>query len=401
MPATTTPAANSSRQHSISTFSANGSPTWTAGPLGRAARRSKVSLASTETPADAVAAGAGTEQDDEVAARRWRWPGGCPRAARADAERVDQRVALVAGVEDDLAADVGQAQAVAVAADPGDDAGHDPGGVGVVQGAEAQRVHHRDRPGAHRHDVADDAADAGRRALVRLDVAGVVVALDLERDGPALADVDDAGVLADADQQVLAHRVGGRLAELAQVHLAGLVGAVLAPHHRVHRQLGRRSAGGRGSRGSGRTRRPSGRARGTAGRRRGCPAAASTVSTRPAGAAGSLAAPDCTECDRRAEADTAAVEQRGSAEVNKRSPSVPGPNPASTACSGCGISPTTLPRGVADAGDVAVRAVRVAASAGSGPRPGPRPPARPGCGRRRRSRPRRSSAGRRSPRRAA
>jgi hypothetical protein len=41
----------------------------------------------------------------------------------ADAQRVDQRVAGVAVVEEQLAADVGQAQAVAVAADAGDDAG--------------------------------------------------------------------------------------------------------------------------------------------------------------------------------------------------------------------------------------------------------------------------------------
>ena len=40
----------------------------------------------------------------------------------ADAERVDQRVAEVGRVEDRLAADVGKAETVAVAAD----AGHDP-----------------------------------------------------------------------------------------------------------------------------------------------------------------------------------------------------------------------------------------------------------------------------------
>ena len=74
----------------------------------------------------------------------------------------------------------------------------------MVGGAEAQRVHHRDRAGAHGEDVADDAADAGRRALVGLDEARVVVRLDLERDGEALADVDDAGVLADAGEHPVA-----------------------------------------------------------------------------------------------------------------------------------------------------------------------------------------------------
>ena len=112
-------------------------------------------------------------------------------------------------------------------------------GVGGVERAEAQRVHHRDRPGAHGEDVADDAADAGRRALVGLDVRRVVVRLDLERDGVALADVDDAGVLADAGQHLADRRLLRDLAELLEVHLGRLVGAVLAPHHRVHRQLRR------------------------------------------------------------------------------------------------------------------------------------------------------------------
>ena len=89
----------------------------------------------------------------------------------ADAERVDQRVAGVRRVEDHLAADVREAEAVAVAADARDDPGQHPVRVRRVERAEAQRVHHRDRPRAHREDVADDAADAGRRALVRLDVA--------------------------------------------------------------------------------------------------------------------------------------------------------------------------------------------------------------------------------------
>ena len=68
--------------------------------------------------------------------------------------------------------------------------------------AEAQRVEHRDRPRAHREDVAQDAADAGGRALERLDRARVVVRLDLERDRQPAADVHRAGVLARAHDDV-------------------------------------------------------------------------------------------------------------------------------------------------------------------------------------------------------
>jgi hypothetical protein len=41
--------------------------------------------------------------------------------------------------------------------------------------AEAQRVQQKFRPRAHRENVANDSADAGRRALERLDRARVIV----------------------------------------------------------------------------------------------------------------------------------------------------------------------------------------------------------------------------------
>ena len=188
--------------------------------------------------ADAVAAGLGAVEDHLVADAAGLGEVQVLVPQHADAERVDERVAEVGRVEDRLAADVGQAEAVAVATDAGHDPGQHPVGVVGVERAEPQRVHHRDRPGAHREDVADDAADAGRGALVGLDVRRVVVRLDLERDGVALADVDDAGVLADAGQHLADRRLLRDLGELLEVHLRALVGAVLAPHHAVHRQLG-------------------------------------------------------------------------------------------------------------------------------------------------------------------
>ena len=60
----------------------------------------------------------------------------------------------------------GIADAVPVVADAGDRAPEVP-----VGRAEAQPVEQRDRPRAHRDDVAEDAADAGRGALERLDRA--------------------------------------------------------------------------------------------------------------------------------------------------------------------------------------------------------------------------------------
>src|SRR5205085_9798998 len=78
----------------------------------------------------------------------------------------------------------------------------------VVRLREAQAVQDRDRAGAHRDDVAQDAADACRRALEGLDRRGVVVRLDLEGDGFPLAEVDDARILTGALQN--AFPVGGK-----------------------------------------------------------------------------------------------------------------------------------------------------------------------------------------------
>ena len=99
----------------------------------------------------------------------------------------------------------------------------------------AQRIHHRHRPRAHGENVAQNAADAGGRALKRLDERRMIVRLDLESAGPAVADVDDAGILARA----LHHQLAARRQPL-QVHARRLVGAVLAPHHAEDAEFGER-----------------------------------------------------------------------------------------------------------------------------------------------------------------
>jgi hypothetical protein len=106
-------------------------------------------------------------------------------------------------------------------------------GLFVLGIAEAQRVHRRHRASAHGENVAQDAADAGRRALIGLDVAGVVVRLHLEDDGLTVADVDDAGILA----RSLDHQLpGGR--QRTQPLLRALVRAMLVPHGREDAELG-------------------------------------------------------------------------------------------------------------------------------------------------------------------
>ena len=152
--------------------------------------------------ADPVAPGGRAEQHGQVPLA-----GGRPEHEALDgqdpeAQHVDERVAGVAGGEGELAADGGHAHRVAVAGDAGHHALGQPPGAGVVEGAEEQRVHEGDGPGPHGEDVAQDAAHTGGGALVGLDGRRVVVALDPQRHGDAVAGVDDPGVLARPDEDV-------------------------------------------------------------------------------------------------------------------------------------------------------------------------------------------------------
>ena len=203
---------------------------------------------------NAVAAGLRADVDHRIADARGSAVEDLVVPEDAEREDVDQRIAVVAWLEDALAAHRRHAEAVAVVRDAADHAFEDAAvaraGFRIVERTEAQRIHHRDRPRAHGEDVAQDAADAGRRALERFDEARVVVRLDLEGDGPAVADIDDAGVLAGPCSTQLA--AGG---QLLQVQARALVGAVLAPHHAEDAELGVVGLAARGSTGSFRTRR--------------------------------------------------------------------------------------------------------------------------------------------------
>ena len=165
-----------------------------------------------------------------------------PAAAERIMRRVSARPSAIAltrqfcsygRLEVDLAADRRHADRVAVVPDAGhgvvEQVARAPRRVGL---AEAQRVEHRDRPRAEREDVAQDAADAGGGALEGLDRAGVVVRLDLEGDRQPAAHRHRAGVLARPHDDVAA--LGGQRLEQ---QLGVLVGAVLAPQQREHREL--------------------------------------------------------------------------------------------------------------------------------------------------------------------
>ena len=95
-----------------------------------------------------------------------------------------------------------------------------------------QTVEERHGARAHRDDVTEDSAHSGCRALERLDGGGVVVALDLERHGKPVAEVEDAGVLT----RPLEHACPGRRKALEEQRRV-LVATVLRPEEREHGEL--------------------------------------------------------------------------------------------------------------------------------------------------------------------
>jgi hypothetical protein len=129
---------------------------------------------------DAVTAGLGTEIDDRQADALGFRQEDRIGLGKACSKSVDEDIAVVAGIEFNLAANRRHTEGIAIAADTGNDAGDEVAGLRMIRRTEAQRVHGRDRTRTHGEHVAQNAADAGRSALIGLDVGRVVVALHLE-----------------------------------------------------------------------------------------------------------------------------------------------------------------------------------------------------------------------------
>src|SRR5436189_3193154 len=101
--------------------------------------------------------------------------------------------------------------------------------------AEAERIHYCQRSSAHGEDVAQNAANARGSSLKWLNVGRMIVRLNFEGTRPAIADVDDAGVLSRSLDNPAAPRW-----QTFQVDARGFVRAVLAPHYAEDSQFGER-----------------------------------------------------------------------------------------------------------------------------------------------------------------
>ena len=163
----------------------------------------------------------------------------------AEAKNIYQGISLETFIETNFAADCWNADAISVMRDAGDDAGKEAAVGGYVRISdfgfriffcnwpEVERVQAKFRARAHGENVANDSAYSGGRALERFDRTGVIVALHLERDCPAIADVHHTRVFfAGLDQNIWL-----RGWKLFQFFLRIFVRAMLAPHDRENSQL--------------------------------------------------------------------------------------------------------------------------------------------------------------------
>ena len=164
---------------------------------------------------NAVKAGAGAEQDHLVASAGSECQVEVLHLQRAHAQCVDQRVAGVCRVKHGLATNIGQAQAIAIAADAVHHARQHTLRVICVNRAEAQLIHHGNRACTHRHDVAHNATDAGCGTLIRLHKGGVVVAFHTEGHRVTATDVHHTSVFTNAGKDLGGHLLRHGLAEVA------------------------------------------------------------------------------------------------------------------------------------------------------------------------------------------
>src|SRR4030095_16472860 len=99
---------------------------------------------------------------------------------------------------------------------------------------EAKRVQAEFRARANSENVANNSPDAGRRTLKWLYGAGMIVALDLEGNRPAIADIDNTGVFFAGFHQ----NIGPGRGKFFQFFLRTFIGAMVAPHNGENAQLG-------------------------------------------------------------------------------------------------------------------------------------------------------------------
>ena len=147
---------------------------------------------------------------------------------------IDQGIAGIGLIEIHFAGYGGDAEGVTVVANPAHDAVNQIANPGIFGISESKGVERRDGSGAHGENITKDTADTGGRSLIGLDGRGVIMRLDFEDHGQAVADINRAGVfLTGLGQQAVPVTRQG-LDKSDRV----LVRTMLRPHHRENTQFG-------------------------------------------------------------------------------------------------------------------------------------------------------------------
>jgi hypothetical protein len=102
----------------------------------------------------------------------------------------------------------------------------------MIRRAEAQGVHRRDRPRAHGEDVAQNAADAGRRTLIRFDVGGWLW-LSILKTTQSPSPISTTPAFSPGPWMTTGPVVGS-----VRSHFLNSVGTVLVPHRREDAEFG-------------------------------------------------------------------------------------------------------------------------------------------------------------------
>ena len=165
--------------------------------------------------------------------------GGLSDFRHPHAHGVDKGIPLIGRIEIHLTGHGRHAEGIAVIPDSAHHPVEKIAHAGVVQRAEPERIERTDGSGAHREDVALDAAHAGSGPLVGLHRRGVIVRFDFERDRKTAPDIDESGIFLPGFREKRFALPGKCLQQSNGV----LVGTVFAPHDGINAQLdeGRRA----------------------------------------------------------------------------------------------------------------------------------------------------------------
>ena len=156
------------------------------------------------------------------------------RFGETDRHGIDENIAVITRVKIHRAADRRHAKRISIAANARNNAGHKMARLSMFGRTEAQQVEAGDGARTHGEDIAQNATDTCRRALIGLDERWMIMAFHLEDAGLSIANIDDAGIFTRTLNDPWRFR-----RQFAQMQARGFIRAMLVPHSRENTELGK------------------------------------------------------------------------------------------------------------------------------------------------------------------